>query len=90
MSILSTSQCTLVLLPSPHIPPSPPKIVAPSNILSSYGGSVDWSQETICLAQQILFDAIGQADKTKWEYCGKESAGPVRKKSDIGEGGMYI
>lgn len=96
LSILSMrhqpSPGTLILIPSPHIPHPPPKVLEPSNFLQLSEDRFEWSEETINVAQELLFASIGEDLLPRWVHSvdkrGVTSAS--RKKSDVGDGGMYI
>jgi hypothetical protein len=93
MTILARtkSPCTLILLPSAHVLPPPPKIIGSSNFSYLASESLEWSQDVMNLAQKKLFDAVEEQAKTKWQqFDGSGSPNILRKKGDVGEGGMYI
>ncbi|KAG5653778.1 hypothetical protein H0H81_010619 [Sphagnurus paluster] len=96
LSILSTShpsvQGTLILVPSPHIPHPSPKVLAPSNFLQLAEDRFEWAEQTLNAAHELLFAVIGENKLPKWEH-GDNRKGVTRagrKKSDVGDGGMYI
>lgn len=96
LSILSTShpsvQGTLILVPSPHIPHPSPKVLAPSNFLQLAEDRFEWAEQTVNAAHELLFAVIGENKLPKWEH-GDNRKGVTRagrKKSDVGDGGMYI
>jgi len=84
---------TLILLPTPHIPPPPPSSIAPTNISSPDDNSeAVWEVCVIREAQKVLFGAVGEV-VGEWE--GGKAAGigeklKVGRRGDLGEGGMYI
>ncbi|KAG6888435.1 hypothetical protein C0995_008252 [Termitomyces sp. Mi166 len=96
LSVLSTthsqSHGTLILVPSPRIDPPPPKILEPSNFLRSDQDPFDWSETMINLAQDLVFGSLGDTAPHWIRPTGSAGAGAssARKKSDVGEGGMYI
>ncbi|KAG6866160.1 hypothetical protein C0991_008114 [Blastosporella zonata] len=93
LSVLSTSHGqtnTLILVPSPHIPPPPPKVLEPSNLLHLNQDPVEWPQATISLAQEVLFASIGETAPRWVQKTNHHGTSSTRKKSDVGEGGMYI
>ncbi|KAG6908442.1 hypothetical protein DXG01_004525 [Tephrocybe rancida] len=94
LSVLSASHSevhgTLILVPSPHIPPPPPKVLNPSNFLHLEQDTVEWPQATINLAQDLLFSSIGETAPRWVQPTRHDGTSSTRKKSDVGEGGMYI
>ncbi|KAF8066836.1 hypothetical protein FPV67DRAFT_1211773 [Lyophyllum atratum] len=83
---------TLILIPSPHIPHPPPKVLEPSNFLQLSEDRFEWPEETINVAQELLFTSIKEDLPPRWAH-GKDKRGVTsasRKKSDVGDGGMYI
>ncbi|GLB41105.1 hypothetical protein LshimejAT787_0903200 [Lyophyllum shimeji] len=96
LSILNTSHQptpgTLILVPSPHIPHPSPKVLEPNNFLHLSEDRFEWPEETMNVAQQLLFAAIGEDLPPRWVY-GMDRRGVTsawRKKGDVGDGGMYI
>jgi hypothetical protein len=92
-SLSSNLEATLILLPTPHIPPPPPSSIAPTNISSLDDNSeAVWEVCVIREAQKVLFGAVGEV-VGEWE--GGKAAGigekpKVGRRGDLGEGGMYI
>ncbi|RDB26691.1 hypothetical protein Hypma_005282 [Hypsizygus marmoreus] len=95
LSLLSTSHhssnATLILVPSPHIPHPSPRELAPSNFLHLSEDRFEWSQDTINTAQQLVFLSIGEQPLPPW-VSGKGASGlkSSRRHIEAGEGGMYI
>ncbi|KAG6844855.1 hypothetical protein H0H87_003098 [Tephrocybe sp. NHM501043] len=95
LSVLSVSPSqipgTLILVPSPHIPSSAPKVLQSSNFSHFDEDPVEWPQATINLAQELLFGTIGE-NVPRWVRQGTthNKASSVKNKGDVGEGGMYI
>ncbi|KAG6885014.1 hypothetical protein C0993_006539 [Termitomyces sp. T159_Od127] len=95
LSVLSTthsqSRGTLILVPSPHIDPPPPRVLKPTSSFDSDRVTFEWSETTINLAQDLVFGAIdGIAPHWTPHIGGGGITSSTRKKSDVGEGGMYI
>ncbi|KAF5310007.1 hypothetical protein D9619_010425 [Psilocybe cf. subviscida] len=99
----SAPKAVLVLLPSPHTPPSPPKTVpqADLSLLPQSGENseaAEWSAETMNKAQDAMMAALGVKSEQKWEVRnsaklgdGQAQAGAKRRaESQVGDGGMYI
>ncbi|KAF5381793.1 hypothetical protein D9615_005508 [Tricholomella constricta] len=95
LSILSTiyrlTPGTLVLIPSPHIPHPPPKVLEPSNFLQLSEDRFEWPDNVMNVAQDLLFTALGEELPPRWVQ-GKQHGvtNGSRKRSEVGDGGMYI
>ncbi|PPQ82693.1 hypothetical protein CVT25_009423 [Psilocybe cyanescens] len=88
---------TLILLPSPHIPHAPPKVLSPSNFSQLEQDAVEWPAALINAAQDLVFHSLAaegeEANTSKHTWAVPPSA--QREKApkwstQIGEGGMYI
>ncbi|KAH0579156.1 hypothetical protein J132_03351 [Termitomyces sp. J132] len=95
LSVLSTTRSqtpgALILVPSPHIDPSSPKILEPSNFFQSDKEPFDWSEVTINMAQDLVFGAINSTAPHWVRHTGSGGGtSSARKKNDVREGGMYI
>jgi len=97
LSVLNTSHQsspgTLILIPSPHIPHPPPRVLEPSNFLQLSEDRFEWPDETINVAQELLFASICEAPPPRWVHGMDNKFGhtsPSKKRSDLGDGGMYI
>ncbi|KAF9479796.1 hypothetical protein BDN70DRAFT_878332 [Pholiota conissans] len=95
----SPLQATLILIPAPHIPPPAPKdITASLSLLSQdhhdddgVGAAVP---KLVGDAQRLVFEALGErgAAARVWQVgaAGKEREGVAKRRTEVGEGGMYI
>jgi len=93
LSILSITESngTAVLLPSPHIPPPPPRQIAPSSISHLAQDDVEWASQLINDAQTLVFRTIGEEIKHSWTPPSNQTKQKLPKRNtEIGEGGMYI
>lgn len=88
----SHSRGTLILVPSPHIHPPPPKVLKPTSSFHTDPEPCEWSETTINLAQELVFRAVDDSAPHWTRHIGgsSTSTGSTKKKGDIGEGGMYI
>ncbi|PPR07881.1 hypothetical protein CVT24_005618 [Panaeolus cyanescens] len=90
---ISATLATLLLLPSRHIPPPAPKEVTPFTIPRSEDDPAeaeDWPLERMQQAHGLIFAAFGVEPERGWKPPIRAKATSSRKRSDIGEGGMYI
>ncbi|KAJ2923451.1 hypothetical protein H1R20_g13645, partial [Candolleomyces eurysporus] len=92
-----TSPSTLLLLPSPHLPIPPPKDLSPTNIPSSTSPEYEdtWPAEAMNIAtdQLLSFIEVKPDEGFTWELNSKDAAAivpPHKRRSEIGEGGMYL
>lgn len=98
LSLLSTAYSsaaitgTLILLPSPHIPPPPPSNIAPTNFSSLDDQDQVWNASILQEAQNALFASVGEKADLTWEGAPGlyEKRSGASRKGDLGEGGMYI
>lgn len=98
MSILAlpeweSTQATLLLIPSQHIPPPPPASVSVIDSQSQvYEES--WDTELLTAAHGALLRAIGVDSKSNWKDVNgmlqRKSNRLLRRTGDVGEGSMYI
>lgn len=87
-----TLAASLILLPSPRIPPPAPATLAPSSFAELGSDDSPWSAETMQVASQALLAAAGDNATLTWESKGKskESKASASRRGDVGDGGMYI
>ncbi|KAF4610202.1 hypothetical protein D9613_010601 [Agrocybe pediades] len=92
LAIASTisTQATLLLLPTPHISPSPPKEISSSNFSSLSRDDIEWTTEQINTVQRLAFKMLGQEVDHPWVAPEKQAVQTSKKSTEIGEGGMYI
>lgn len=83
---------TLILLPSPHIPPPPPSDIAPIKFSPSEDEEQVWNISIFQGAQNALFASVGEKGDMIWEGGAVlyEKRSGISMKGDLGEGGMYI
>ncbi|KAF8154630.1 hypothetical protein B0H34DRAFT_676372 [Crassisporium funariophilum] len=82
---------TLILLPSPHIPRPAPKHIAPNNISRPARDAAKWPADLMDAAQTLLFGAVNEKITRTWELLPQHrSQNPVKRRTEIGDGGMYI
>ncbi|KAF7977536.1 hypothetical protein HWV62_3310 [Athelia sp. TMB] len=99
MSILATQSAqpsvngTLILVPTPHIPPPPPADIAPTNLrLLDVDSTLGLSAGTISDAHEAIFASLGEKT-TSWKGEGvgrSERERAAKRRGDVGDGGMYI
>ncbi|RXW15808.1 hypothetical protein EST38_g10052 [Candolleomyces aberdarensis] len=94
---LSNIPSTLLLLPSPHLPIPPPKDLSPTNIPSSTSPEYEdtWPAEAMNIATDGLlsFVEVKPNEGFTWELKSKDATAivsPKQRRSEIGEGGMYL
>ncbi|KAG5645964.1 hypothetical protein DXG03_004756 [Asterophora parasitica] len=84
---------TLILVPSPHIPHAPPKVLEPNNFTRLAEDRFEWPESTVNAAQELVFAAFDNEERPpRWVYR-KERGGEGeggRRRRDVGDGGMYI
>lgn len=80
----------LILLPSNYIPHPPPRTIEPSNLSHLSEDRVDWSQESIETAQELLFAAIGERPRAIWKPREENHPSGTPAKRQAGEASMYI
>lgn len=83
---------TLILLPSPHIPPPPPSDIAPIKFSPSEDEEQVWNISIFQGAQNALFASVGEKGDMILEGGAVlyEKRSGISMKGDLGEGGMYI
>ena len=83
---------TLILLPSPHIPPPPPSDIAPINFSPPENRGQIWNTSILQEAQNALFTSVGEKSDIIWKGGAVlyEKRSGISRKGDLGEGGMYI
>ncbi|KAF9443435.1 hypothetical protein P691DRAFT_713297 [Macrolepiota fuliginosa MF-IS2] len=96
LSLLSISNTpgTLILLPTPNILKPAPRTIEPSNFTHLTQDVTEWSAAVMDQAQQLLFRAIGEPTYKHWELKGGPPTSPkstaASRRSEVGEGGMYL
>jgi len=84
------SKGILILLPSNYIPHPPPRIIEPSNFSHLSEDRVDWPQETIETAQELLFATVGEHPNITWKSQGENRTSGTLRSRQVGETWMYI
>ncbi|KAF5339579.1 hypothetical protein D9611_011454 [Ephemerocybe angulata] len=84
---------TLLLLPSRQLPAPPPKTLLPTHIPG--GGSPDhedaWPADTLTDVTRALLSIIGEESSFEWKAKGGDRIVPApQRRSEVGEGGMYL
>ncbi|KAF5354103.1 hypothetical protein D9756_007272 [Leucocoprinus leucothites] len=97
LSLHTNSTGTLLLLPSPNIPKPAPRTVEPSNFAHLTQDVTEWPTRIMLLAHKLLLRIIGGSESADWDSSnvggggsGFSAKGNVARRSEIGEGGMYI
>ncbi|KXN82920.1 hypothetical protein AN958_02003 [Leucoagaricus sp. SymC.cos] len=86
------------LLPSPNIAKPAPRTVEPSNFTHLTQDVTEWPLRIMLIAHKLLLRVIGESDEAQeWKFPGGQAGVPTSSKStaaarrsEIGEGGMYI
>ncbi|KDQ23365.1 hypothetical protein PLEOSDRAFT_52914 [Pleurotus ostreatus PC15] len=98
MAILATqalTPATLLLLPSPRIPPPPPRTLSPSHIGMVFN-TLEWSQVQMQRATDLLHASgdptAGTVVLVRWKATAesKHPGRSARRVNVVGEGSMYI
>jgi len=82
---------TLLLLPSLHIPPSPPALRPAPGSSREY-----WQDPILRAVNDVIFSSLGEEgsgitwDAEKARQVGGRKSGREDRRGDVGEGGMYI
>ncbi|KAK2460005.1 hypothetical protein APHAL10511_008011 [Amanita phalloides] len=93
ISIASTSHptnCTLILLPSAHIPRPPPTTILLPDI-SRLPEDLDlWSTDLMNLSQQLLLAAIGQKGQSRWASTDPQMPKSEKRLHRASDNSLYI
>ncbi|KAG6837024.1 hypothetical protein H0H93_016231 [Arthromyces matolae] len=81
---------TLILVPSPHIDPPGPKTLEPSNFFGFDQHPYDWPETMLNSAQELVFNSLGESAPRWIRHSRNDGSTTSSRKSNIGEGGMYI
>ncbi|KAJ3569154.1 hypothetical protein NP233_g5245 [Leucocoprinus birnbaumii] len=94
LSLHASHTGTLLLLPSPNILKPAPRAVEQNNFAHLTQDVTEWPARIMLLAHKLLLHLVGEGQSTEWDSK-NVSSGPsaktsVTRRSEIGEGGMYI
>lgn len=96
LSLLTISNIlgTLILLPTPNVLKPAPRTIEPNNFTHLTQDVTEWPALVMNRAQQLLFRAINEPTNQPWQPKGglpsSPKSTPASRRSEIGEGGMYI
>lgn len=96
LSILTISNIlgTLLLLPTPNILKPAPRTIEANNITHLSQDVTEWSPAIMNQAHQLIFRAIHEPVNNPWLPKGglpsSPKSTPASRRSEIGEGGMFI